>query len=300
MRLLIYSAGVIGSFYAALFSRAGYSTTVYARGKRLESLERVGLLYEHKGQLHSAHVEVIDRVANEDHFDYIFLTVKENQVHTALRELRSNCSPNIVTMVNTLEPYGKWEEICGTGRIIPAFPGAGGSFQGDVLKAALTPKAIQPTTFGEINGKKTKRLQEISLLLRKAEIPYQIVKNMHDWQLCHLAMVVPIADAYYAAEHPKEAWKEKAVMLKTARQLKHNFKTLHALGIHLSPWKMNLFCFAPVWILKAGMTAVFKSSFGDVFMYQHSMNAPDEMRQLHTQIYRYIADAAECGTGGTL
>ena len=104
---------------------------------------------------------------------------------------------------------------------------------------------------------------------------------MHDWQLCHLAMVVPIADAFYAAEHPKEAWKEKAVMLKTARQLKHNFKTLHAL-------------------LKAGMTAVFKSSFGDVFMYQHSMNAPDEMRQLHTQIYRYIADAVECGTGGTL
>ena len=206
-------------------------------------------------------MEVIDRVANEDHFDYIFLTVKENQVHTALRELRSNCSPNIVTMVNTLEPYGKWEEICGTGRIIPAFPGAGGSFQGDVLKAALTPKAIQPTTFGEINGKKTKRLQEISLLLRKAEIPYQIVKNMHDWQLCHLAMVVPIADAYYAAEHPKEAWKEKAVMLKTARQLKHNFKTLHALGIHLSPWKMNLFCFAPVWILKAGMESPMGKAF---------------------------------------
>ena len=136
--------------------------------------------------------------------------------------------------------------------------------------------------------------------MRKAEIPYQIVKNMHDWQLCHLAMVVPIADAYYAAEHPKEAWKEKAVMLKTARQLKHNFKTLHALGIHLSPWKMNLFRFAPVWILKAGLTAVFKSSFGDVFMYQHSVNAPDEMRQLHTQFYRYIADAAERGTEGTL
>ena len=91
MRLLIYGAGVIGSFYAALFSRAGYSTTVYARGKRLETLERAGLLYEHKGRLHLAHVEVIDRAANEDHFDYIFLTVKGNQVHTALRELRPDC-----------------------------------------------------------------------------------------------------------------------------------------------------------------------------------------------------------------
>lgn len=83
------------------------------------------------------------------------------------------------------------------------------------------------------------------------------------------------------ANGKKFAGREKAVMLNTARRLKYNYKTLHALGIHLSPWKMNLFCFAPVWILKAGMTAVFKSSFGDVFMYQHSMNAPDEMRQLH-------------------
>ncbi len=44
MRLLICGAGVIGGFYAALFSRAGYNTTVYARGKRLGMLERAGLL----------------------------------------------------------------------------------------------------------------------------------------------------------------------------------------------------------------------------------------------------------------
>lgn len=44
MRLLIYGAGVIGSFYAALFSRAGYNTTVYARGKRLEMLKRAGFI----------------------------------------------------------------------------------------------------------------------------------------------------------------------------------------------------------------------------------------------------------------
>ena len=36
MRILIYGAGVIGSLYAALFAEAGYDTSVYARGKRLE------------------------------------------------------------------------------------------------------------------------------------------------------------------------------------------------------------------------------------------------------------------------
>lgn len=38
MRLLIYGAGVIGCWYAVLFSKVGYDTTIYARGKRLELL----------------------------------------------------------------------------------------------------------------------------------------------------------------------------------------------------------------------------------------------------------------------
>ena len=33
---------------------------------------------------------------------------------------------------------------------------------------------------------------------------------------------------------------------------------------------------------------VYQSSFGDRFMYRHSMKAPDEMRQLHGQFYRWI------------
>lgn len=288
MRLLIYGAGVIGCLYAALFCKAGYDTTVFAKGNRLDTLKKVGLLYEAKGKLHKADVKVIGELADDDMFDYIFLTVKENQVHTALNQLCSNISPNIVTMVNTLEPYSEWEKICGMGRIIPAFPGAGGCFDKDILKAALTPRLIQPTTFAEINGIKTERISKLSLIFKMSGIPYQIVKNMHEWQLCHLAMVVPIADEYYEAKNPKQVWRERSIMIKTAQQMKNNFKTLHNLGIILSPPKMHLFRLLPVCILGIGLTLTFKSSFGYVFMYQHSIKAPDEMQQLHSQFYQYI------------
>ena len=46
MRILIYGVGVIGSLYAALFAEAGYDTSIYARGKRLEFLKKNGLLYK--------------------------------------------------------------------------------------------------------------------------------------------------------------------------------------------------------------------------------------------------------------
>ncbi len=290
MRLLIYGAGVIGCWYAVLFSKAGYDTTIYARGKRLELLRKEGLRYEVKGKVHKADIKIIGRLENEDSYDFIFLTVKENQVHTALEELSHNSSPNIVTMVNTIEGYENWERLSGEGRIIPAFPGAGGSFQDGILKAALTPYIIQPTTFAEINGCRTERLDKLSKIFKSSRVPYQVVKNMQDWQLCHLAMVVPIADAYYMARIPQKAWKENDVMQKTAVQMKHNFQTLHRTRIVLSPRKMNMFRLLPTWMLKIGLTLVFKSNFGDVFMYQHSMNAPDEMRTLHEQFYRYLND----------
>ena len=46
MRILIYGAGVIGSLYASLLAKAGYDTSIYARGKRLEILKNNGLLYK--------------------------------------------------------------------------------------------------------------------------------------------------------------------------------------------------------------------------------------------------------------
>lgn len=288
MRLLIYGAGVIGCFYATLFSKAGYDTTIYARGKKLETFKKNGLLYEVKGKIYKADIAIIEKLKNDDKYDFIFLTVKGNQVHMALKELSDNISSNIVTMVNTIEPYSSWEKLCGKGKIIPAFPGAGGSFDKEILKAALTPWIIQPTTFAEIDGSKTERLKSLSIILRKSKIPYQIVKDMHQWQLCHLAMVVPIADAYYKAQIPEKVWKESEIMTETAKQVKANFKTLYNCEIKLSPRKMNIFRLFPIYVLKAGLSITFKSNFGNVFMYQHSMNAPDEMKQLHTQFYQYI------------
>ena len=123
MRILIYGAGVIGCLYATLFSKAGFDTTIYARGRRLESFKQNGLLYFKNKKIKKVKVNIIDKVEANDIYDFVFLTVKSNQVHTALEELKNNNSPNIVTMLNTLEKYNTWEEICGKGRIIPAFPG---------------------------------------------------------------------------------------------------------------------------------------------------------------------------------
>ena len=283
MRILIFGAGVIGSLYGALLAEAGYDVSVYARGRRLESLIRNGLLLKSGAMIRKAPVKVLSSFQPDDCYDFIILAVRENQLHAALKDLRQNSSPTVVTMVNSLETYDRWETICGAGRIIPAFPGAGG-FDGDVLDAALTPRLIQPTTFGKTDGREKK----LARILHGAKIPYQIVPDMHAWQLCHLAMVVPIADAYYEAADPEHAGRDAVLMRKTAKQIRDNLHEIAARNIRLSPRKMQAFRLLPVPLVGWILGLVFQSSFGELFMYQHSMKAPDEMRRLHEQFYRWL------------
>ena len=288
MRILIYGGGVIGSLYAVLLKEAGYDTTIYARGHRLESLQNQGLLYKKNNIIKKVDIKVIDHLQDNDIYDFIFFTVRENQLYQALTELKSNKSKTIITMVNSLDNYEKWESIVGKGRILPAFPGAGGTITHSILDAALTPKLIQPTTFSEISGKKTKRTEQLSQILKHSHIPFQQVKDMHIWQLCHLGMVIPLADAYYQTENPESVGQDKVVMRKTAIQLKKNFNILYENLNTLSPVKMHIFRYLPTSILIYILSQTFKSNFGKKFMYQHAMKAPAEMRELHKQFYFYI------------
>ena len=281
---------MIGSLYAALFSEAGVDTAVYAREARLETLRRSGLRYEKNRAVCAANVCVLDTLRPNDIYDFIFLTVRENQLHEALAQLRENQSPCIVTMVNSIEDYTVWEQLCGSGRILPAFPGAGGGVENGVLHAALTPRFIQPTTFGILSPKQEPAAKQMKALFKRAKIPYQQVKDMHAWQLCHLAMVVPIADAYYETDDPANAGADQTVMAHTARALRDNFRALARNGVHLSPAKMQMFRFLPLFLLRLALKITFQSRFGDVFMYRHAMKAPDEMRQLHEQFYAYLAE----------
>ena len=296
MRILIYGAGVIGSLYAVLFAETGYDTSIYARGKRLEFLKKNGLLYKKNQNIRRAKATILGELSDNDAYDFILLTVRENQLYEALAELKNNKSNIIVTMVNSLDSYKKWEDIVGKGRILPAFPGAGGSINNDgILDAALTPRMIQPTTFAEISGNKSEKTKQFSKILRHAHIPYQKVVDMRMWQLCHLAMVVPIADAYYEADCPERAGRDWKTMKKTARRLKRNFTFLRKQKGKLSPWKMNIFRFLPLSFLTIMLAVTFGSSFGDKFMYQHAMKAPDEMRELHKQFYAYMKRMKKCG-----
>ena len=91
-------------------------------------------------------------------------------------------------------------------------------------------------------------------------------------------------------DDPEHAGENRDLMRKTAAQIRDNFRSIKNMGIRLSPVKMNVFLILPRKIVALIMGFTFRSEFGNIFMYRHSMKAPDEMRRLHEQFYKYIHD----------
>ena len=289
MKLLIFGAGVIGSLYAERLFEHGHEVTLIARGKRLEELRTNGLRYYRNGTIHTCRIPVREVPDPDTTYDVVLVAVKEYQLRSALEALRTCRSDTVCPMVNTLDSYQAMEEIVGKGRILPAFPGAGGGFRDGVLDAAFTPGWIQPTTFGEIDGSYTPRIRRLKQLFRLAGIPCAAVSDMHTWQLCHLGLVVPLADAYYNTSEPMRAGHDWSLMKHTAGTIRKNLNQLQKSGVTISPVKLNALRLLPTTVTAIGLGVVYRSAFGMRFMYAHAMKAPEEMKRLH-ELFEYALE----------
>ena len=250
-RVLIYGAGVIGSIYAVKFTNAGHDVFVYARGNRFHSLKNKGLLYTENNSVKKAPVTVLDKVEHTSTYDYVLIAVRYEQIEIVLAELATNINSNIVTMVNNPKGYIHWENLIGKGRLIPAFPGAGGKIEDDILHFALTPKIIQATTFGEVDGTVTDRLRTLALLFKSSQIPHSISKNMDAWQKSHLAMVIPLANGiYFDGGNIYTTAKNKNAIRMMSVAIKKSFNSLKTKGIPITPTKLNIFYFCPLWLMQ--------------------------------------------------
>ena len=284
MRILVYGAGVIGSVMAGFLCRNGNDVTVMARNKRYDELCRKGLLLRHKDsqRVLKCDVKIIDKLYNNDIYDYVIVTVRYEQIESVLTALKSNRSKNIVTMVNNPKGYGTWEKILGNGRLIPAFPGAGGKIVDGTAVYQIVSPIIQPTTIGELDGTISDRIKALKRALKKAGIPSTISRNMDCWQKSHLAMVIPFSNAYYfSGQNTYEVSKNKNIMDKTVLALKENFNFLKASDIGITPPKFNIFLYCPKPLLSFVLGIVFNTKWAETVMYNHCMNAVSEMALLN-------------------
>ncbi|MEK3699844.1 2-dehydropantoate 2-reductase N-terminal domain-containing protein [Paenibacillus sp. FSL R10-2199] len=244
-RILIFGAGVIGSAYAIKFLEAGVDVTLFARSNRFTALIEKGLQYNEKGAVKAVQVKVIDKLENDDVYDFILVTVRYDQAESALLALKDNQSKNIVTMTNNSIGFASWLDIVGD-RLLPAFPGAGGQIKEGILYARFPPKMLFATTFGEINGSVTERVENLAQLFKTAKLPYKMNKDMRAYLITHSVSDIALLSSLHS-DH--KIIDEKTVRTRqTAHQITVTLKTyLRAIqqagvAIHPSVFKFMLLC----------------------------------------------------------
>ncbi|MCM3697956.1 ketopantoate reductase family protein [Paenibacillus macerans] len=105
MRVLVYGAGVLGSYLAHVLVRGGNQVTVLARGKRAEELERDGLVIRHYFQRKTTvdQVRVIRTLEAGDIYDLIFVVMKYSDFPAVMPILANNRSSNIIIVGNNTD-----------------------------------------------------------------------------------------------------------------------------------------------------------------------------------------------------
>jgi 2-dehydropantoate 2-reductase len=277
VRFLIFGAGVIGSLYATKFSLANLDVTLYARGKRLEALKQKGLLYNDKGIIKKVLIKVIDKLDDNDIYDYIFVPVRYDQMESALKILKQNKSKNIVTMSNSVG-YNRWVEIIGD-KLIPGFPGAGGDIKEDILYAQIGSKNVQKTIFGEINGEITERIKGLLKLFELSGIPIEIANNILAFHITHAA--VTITNKHFYTDNgivDIKTAKSKYILRHIASDLKNNLYTVEKAGIPITPLKIGKLKQLPDFVFVVIFYLMLSIEFTkDVLLGNHAINAKNEI-----------------------
>jgi len=280
-RILIVGSGVIGSIMGSLFSKSNQTVCMYARGLRLKELQEKGLLYYDDGEVKQGDVQIVDTICHETFYDFVFVTVRYEQIESALEQIKNVNCENIVTMVNNPNGYDKWGCIVGKGRIIPAFPGAGGKIENGILDFKITPRFIQTTILGEISGEKTERIERLASIFKKAGIPYTLSIDMEAWQKSHLALVLPLANGIYKDGGDNFTTSKNNLALRyMASSLKGNFSKLKSAGIKITPSKFHLLLYIPTPILIFCLRRLYSTNLAGTVICEHALNAKQEMHAL--------------------
>jgi 2-dehydropantoate 2-reductase len=283
-RILFFGAGAIGSLYAGKLALWGHDVTMLARGKRLEELREQGLvLFSEKQGEEKATISLISELKSDDKYDYVFVTLRRDNLHDVLPILGQNQSQSFVCMVNTADGFSEWITYLGAERIIAAFPGANAKIENGSVHYQLTPTLIQPTTVGELNGTESQRLLVLTNMLQEAGFPNAISKNMDSWLKSHLAMICPLA---YGIDSGDSFSKNKKAITLMCRALKENFSFLYSSKYGVKPAMLHIYRILPNFLLVRIMRSVFNSTWIETMRKFQTPSAQNEMNLLANDFIR--------------
>ncbi|MCK9861774.1 2-dehydropantoate 2-reductase N-terminal domain-containing protein [Paenibacillus sp. ATY16] len=195
MRILVYGAGVLGSYLAHELVHNGNEVTMLARGRRADELQQNGNVIRHYLQLRTTvdKVNVIRELQPEDVYDLIFVVMKYPDFEAVLPALAANRSKHIVIMGNNASPIEMRHYLQSNSpvekKVVFAFQSLAGWRENGRVTCLRGPKVT--LAFGGL-GEQLNWRSVIDQALKNTRYKTITFTNMDEWLKSHFVMILPL------------------------------------------------------------------------------------------------------------
>lgn len=195
MRILVYGAGVLGSYLAHELLHGGNDVTILARGRRADELQQNGNVIRHYLQLRTTvdKVNVIRELLQEDVYDLIFVVMKYPDFEAVLPALAANHSKHVIIMGNNASPIDMRYYLQSNSpvekKVAFAFQLLAGWRESGRVNCVRGPRVS--LVFGGLGEQLTWRLV-IDQALKNTRYKTTVYANMDEWLKSHFVMILPL------------------------------------------------------------------------------------------------------------
>ncbi|MDQ0192790.1 ketopantoate reductase family protein [Paenibacillus wynnii] len=283
MKVLIYGAGVLGSYLAHVLASGGNEVTMLARGKRLEELRNDGNVIRHYFQLHTTvdRVNVVNILRPEDVYDLIFVVMKYPDFQAVLPVLAANQSRHIVIVGNNASPGEMRDYLQANSpvekKVAFAFQMNAGWRENGRMVSVRGPK-VQMVIGGL--GEKLSWRPVIDQAFAKAKYKLTYNDSMDLWLKSHMVMILPMNSigSSYDGDLRKAA-KDSKLLYQVIDALDEGFQVLETLGFTVTPASQVQWVRNKRKVLYAELKILLLTSVGRILLSDKAVGA-DEMSAL--------------------
>jgi Ketopantoate reductase len=290
MKILVYGAGVLGSYLAHVLHRGGNDVTLLARGDRLEGLGKNGLVIRHYLQCHTTvdQVKLTDRLGKSDVYDIVFIVMQRQQLDGVLLQICENEGCGLFVLVGNNaaaeETQQYIEEHSRTPkRVLFAFQSSGGRRENSkVISIHLaTPKLEGSLTIGALGGDDTWRPM-LEQAFAKTSYRLRISENMDAWLKCHVAFILPICFAcYYTGGDLRKVAGNRYFLDRLIDAMQEGYRVVEACGYPIEPKEDGDFVTNHRLKCRLMLRLMAATPIGRLAASDHAMGAKAEMRRLY-------------------
>ena len=253
-KVLIYAAGVLGTYYAVLLHDAGHEVTLVARGARLAHLQEHGIQLAEADSpiVRTVHVPVIETATGA--YDLVLVQVRAGQVAAVLESLHS-VEGDVLFLVNWAGGFAPLADVIGADRVILGAPTTGGVMDGQIVRYRAASPLSRLITMAI--GESGPRYESIRELFAPTGIRTRTQPNMETWLATHAAFQVPLSLAVTKAGGTKALAADREGI----RAMVREYRTV--LPAKPVPSALGLLRIAPGWLLMALFRRMLLSSVSD-------------------------------------